>query len=217
MIWDCHAHQIGKQDGGFIIALENQKEAAVINNNLLQKVNMGKTFIPVEYVTNSFQETNTDIVKYHPRLEKYTYKEVVKDISHRKVKGIIFDTLNEPYWKSDDYWKIANKFPQIQFLFSHAGGYKILEFIEICEFCKNVWIDFSFTQNHFGLIGNNSELKAVTDIIKYSFSANVKRKILFGSDYPYVNQEECIEYYVKNVPKEIYSENYINFLYNIGM
>ena len=207
MFWDSHAHQIGQQQGGFIIALENG-DRNVISNDEIKQLNLDKNFIPVEYVTASFQDTATKVVKYHPRNECYTKSDVIKDIQARNPRGVIIDTLNEPYWCAYDYWELAKTFPQIQFLLSHAGGYKLLDFIEICEFNKNVWLDFSYTQNHFGMIGSKPELKAVTDIMRYAFGSTMKDRILFGSDYPYVNQEECFAFYKENVSEEIYMSNF---------
>lgn len=215
MFWDSHAHKIGNQAGGFIIALENGDQD-VITNTELRQMKLGSSFIPVEYVTNKFQKTLTAVVKYHPRIEKYSKDEVIEDIKLRKPNGVILDTLNEPYWSIYDYWEIARTYPEIPFLFSHAGGYKVLDFVEICEFNKNVWLDFSYTQNYFGLMGEKKQLKTITETIKYAFKSSIKNKVLFGSDYPYVNQEECIDYYIKNVDKEIYMYNYEGFISKIG-
>lgn len=60
-------------------------------------MNFGDNFIPVEYVTSDFQDTVTKIVKYHPRNEKYTKAEVMQDVQKRCPKGVIVDTINEPY------------------------------------------------------------------------------------------------------------------------
>lgn len=208
MFWDSHAHQMGEQQGGFIIALENG-DKNVISNSELRNLQVSSNFVLVEYITREFQATVTDVVKYHPRLEGYNPDEVTADIIKRKPKGVIFDTLNEPHWHAIDYWQIANKFPQIQFLFSHAGGYEILEFIKICDFTKNVWLDFSFTQNYFGLFGEKAELKLITDCIRYAFVTDrISGRVLFGSDYPYESQKECIEYYIKNANKNIYLDNF---------
>lgn len=211
MFWDSHAHQIAYQTGGFLIALENG-DKNVVSNQELRNMNLNSNFLPVEYVTNSFQDTVTKIVKYHPRNEKYTPIEIMNDIKERSPKGVIFDTLNEPDWCPYDYWKIARAFPKIQFLFSHSGGYKVMDFIEICEFNNNVWLDFSFTQNYFGLIGEKAELRAVTDNIRYAFNSAIKSKILFGSDYPYEDQEECISFYERNMEEEIYTLNFESLL-----
>lgn len=207
MFWDSHAHKIGKQVGGFIIALENG-DTDTITNAELRKMETESNFIPVEYVTNKFQETSTTVVKYHPRKEGYSKDAVIKDIRIRKPKGVIIDTLNEPHWGMYDYWEIVRTYPEIQFLYSHAGGYKVLDFVEMCEFNKNIWLDFSFTQNHFGMIGEKPELKAITETIKYSFESSIRNRVLFGSDYPYENQDECIEYYYENIDKEIYMHNF---------
>ena len=209
--YDCHAHQVGTQYGGFLIALEDDNEEG-ISNSELRNMSLGKWFVPVEYVSKKFERTESDIVKYHPRYEQYDVDSVIKDIVLRQPKGVIIDTLNEPYWEPNDYWMIAKKFPNISFLFSHAGGYKILDFIKICEFNHNVWLDFSYSQNFFGLIGDKLELKAITDIMKYAFQSHLNDRIMFGSDFPGMNQKDCIDYYIANVKEEIYKENFLHFL-----
>lgn len=216
MFYDCHAHEIAKQDGGFVIALENQSKGFGLTNKQIIELEMKDTFVPVQYVTNSWNMTETDIVKYHPRLEKYSVEQVIQDIAKRQPKGIIIDTLNDPFWQIKDYWELLARYPQIPFLLSHAGGYKILEFIEICNFNKNAWIDFSFSHSYFGLVNEEVELRVVTEVMRYAFESRVKDKVMFGSDTPFENQEECIEWYIQNVNAAIYDgTNWKRFLESI--
>jgi hypothetical protein len=204
MFYDCHAHEIKNQDGGFIIALENQSKGFGLTNREVVSLDMKDSFIPVQYVTNSWNETETAIVKYHPRLEKYDVRQVEQDVAERKPKGIIIDTLNDPYWKANDYWELASRYADIPILLSHAGGYKALEFVEICNFNKNVWLDFSLSHSYFGLVNNEAELHAVTDVMRYAFESRIKDKIMFGSDTPFENQQDAIAWYEQNVNTSIY-------------
>lgn len=213
MFFDCHAHEKREQNGGFIIALENQSKGFGLTNREVMALDLNENFIPVQYVTNEWNATQTDIVKYHPRLEKYSVEQVQADIEKRRPKGVIFDTLNDPYWAPWDYWKVAKRFDKIPFLLSHAGGYKVLDFIEICNFNKNVWLDFSLSHAYFGLVGQEKELKAVTDVMKYAFESRVKDKIMYGSDTPFESQSVSIEWYMANVDAAIYDgTNWKRFL-----
>lgn len=213
MFFDCHAHEKKEQSGGFIIALENQSKGFGLTNEEVLSLNLDENFIPVQYVTSKWNKTQSDIVKYHPRLEKYSVKQVVADIEKRKPRGIIMDTLNDPYWEPADYWNVVKSFERIPFLLSHAGGYKILDFIEICNFNKNVWLDFSLSHAYFGLLGEEKELKAVTDVMRYAFESRVKDKIVYGSDTPFESQNASIEWYKANVDTAIYDgTNWRSFL-----
>lgn len=215
MFMDCHAHAIKNQDGGFLIACESDRVKG-ISNDELKKLELPQTIIPVEYITKEFQLSSLSVVKYHPRLEGYLMDEVLQDIEKRHPRIVVMDTLNEPGWKPKDYWSIVSAYPHVQFLLSHAGGYSILEFIKMCNFNKNVWLDFSFSQNYFGLFGKETELKHVTELMRYAFKSSLNDHILFGSDFPFCDQEECIEYYYKNIPEKIYLDNFYNLIKHLG-
>ena len=73
-----------------------------------------------------------------------------KLISEGKNIQEILDTLNEPYWDYKDYWLIAKELPEVKFVFAHAGGYLINDFIKICHFQENVYIDFALTHTTLG-------------------------------------------------------------------
>lgn len=204
MFFDCHAHEISEQSGGFIIALENQTKGFGLTNEEVMALSLNENFIPVQYVTNEWNVTQTNIIKYHPRLEKYSVEQVQADIERRRPKGIILDTLNDPYWSPCDYWKIVKEFTGIQFLLSHSGGYKVLDFIEICNFNKNVWLDFSLSHAYFGLTGEEKELTAVTDVMRYAFESRIRDRIMYGSDTPFESQSASIKWYKSNVDSAVY-------------
>lgn len=211
--YDCHAHQIGKQKGGLIIAIENEcvGKMPVFSNAEIRNLEVPDGFVKVEYVTKNFDWTNSAVVKYHPRYEKYTSLQVIHDLKERKPKAVVIDTLNEPNWTPNDYWMVARSFPKIQFLFSHSGGYDINKFMEMCHFSKNIWIDFSYIQNYFGIVGSKSKYWLIEDTMRYALNSDFKDKILFGTDYPEFSQALALEWYDNNGYVDKLNHNFERF------
>jgi hypothetical protein len=187
-------------DGGFFISLEGFPvfDGIPDNKKVFQRESTtNEMFVSVQYVTNIFCETETDVVKYHPRREGYSSDLVIRDIAKRNPRACIIDTLNVPSWNINDYWAIATKYPNIQFLFAHSGGYDIIEFLKASDFLPNVWLDFSLTQHYFGWCGNKPRLSHVTDAIEWSFcSEKISKKILFGSDEPFFSRATALDMYL---------------------
>ncbi|MCI9008367.1 MAG: amidohydrolase family protein [Lachnospiraceae bacterium] len=202
MIYDAHIHNKNIESGGFIIGLEGERKfEGVLNNEKALALHSPEDYyITFYYVTKEQCMIDENIghsyLKYHPRREHYSVEQVAKSINKNLPKAVIIDTLNEPYWVAYDYWKIAKLFPEILFIFAHSGGYLINDFIKICHFQPNVWIDFSFTQTILGHYGNKENgLPYIEQAIKYALKSSFRNKILFSSDYPFCNQEDVFKYY----------------------
>jgi hypothetical protein len=184
--YDCHTHEVTKLGhGGFLIALDGKRGSdGGYNNEEVITVSNSCNMLPVQYVT-SHLETNlkTKILKYHPRRELYSPREVSENIIINKPSAVILDTLNRPAWSVVDYWNIIKQFPEKKFLLSHAGGYDIVDFLEIAMFERNVWIDFSYTQHFFGWCGGNEYMPYVCSNIEYALKeVRLSKKIMYGSD-----------------------------------
>ena len=217
--YDCHSHEIGQQTGGFLIALDGKRGCTGgYSNKEVILTAKEANLIPVQYVTYQLEENlETEILKYHPRREQYSVLLVEKHIEKTKPKIVIIDTLNAPYWKPEDYWRLAIKFPDIGFLFSHAGGFDIVEFLKIVMFQKNVWIDFSFTQHVFGWCGTNESFPVVTQSIDYAMKdPRIYKKILFGSDSmrseKELASEALISYENYDSFLDVIDKNFMNFI-----
>jgi hypothetical protein len=202
MIFDAHAHKVECQDGGILIALEGKPifEDTYNNQSLKNFINSvsNNRFLPCYYIDKTFSAViDNMIVKYHPRREQYTSDAIVDDIQKRKPKLCIIDTLNQPYWNIYDYWKIVAKYPTIPFILAHAGGYDILDFVKMCDFNKNIWLDFSLTQDYFGWCGSKERLNSICDVIDYCLSSSkLMHRILFGSDTPFFSQRDASDKYL---------------------
>ena len=147
------------------------------------------------------------LLKYHPRREKYTPEEMIASIRALQPKAVMIDTLNEPAWVAYDYWKVARAFPDLTFILPHAGGYLVNDFIKICHFQPNVWIDFTLTHTNFGGISCNP-LPYVDQAIAYALKASFHNRVLMGSDLPFFNQRDVVAYYERLGALEMLNKNF---------
>lgn len=215
--YDTHAHCIKNQQGGILIGLEgNPVFDGTLNNCDVERLTReNPNYLPAYYITKDFNAVPDEtILKYHPRREGYSADEVIDDLLKRKCKLCIIDTLNYPNWQPLDYLKIVNKFPTIFFLLPHMGGYDILEFLKIFDFNKNIYADFSMTQEYFGWCGERSRLDIVANAIDYCINSDkLSKRILFGSDEPFFSQEIAFKKYKDSLyANDILVNNFENLL-----
>ena len=215
--YDDHAHQIVHQSGGLLIGLEGVKDAGVSLNNreVESAVKKNSSFLGCYYITKDRNEVPDEtILKYHPRREGYSSDYVITDLFTRKCKLCVIDTLDQPQWSYLDYWKVVSAFPNIKFILPHMGGYDIVDFVKILDFNKNVFCDFSMTQEYFGWCGARPRFNLVADTIDYClYHHKLSKKIMFGSDEPYFSQAAALEKY-SMLPNaiDILEDNYIKLI-----
>lgn len=205
--FDCHTHEVYEGRTGFLIALDGDSgSAGGYSNREVIDVAMENKMIPVQYVTSKLEKgVETDIIKFHPRREKYLMEDIACYIKKYCPKGVILDTLNQPYMQPNDYWWLVKKFPNVQFLLSHAGGFDVLVFLQIAMFQENAWIDFSHVQHLFGWCGENITLPHVKENIDYALmNERIYKKILFGSD----NMRNEVDLAIEALERYKYFESY---------
>lgn len=214
--YDAHIHCPGKEVGGFIVGLEGTPWFDGILHNgeaeAVAKANPAYKFF--RYVTRdnamageACTAPRGALLKYHPRREKYTPEEVIASIRALHPKAVMIDTLNEPCWIAYDYWRVCRAFPELIFILPHAGGYLINDFVKICHFQRNVWIDFALTHTNFGGISSNP-LPYVDQAIAYALKASFRDRVLMGSDLPFFNQQAVVAYYERLGAVEMLNENF---------
>ena len=186
---DVHAHAIQHQRGGFLIALEGEPVLSYMQSNrqILEQEDRSRLLLAVPYVRNVPPEQGIDhpVVKYHARREGYSPEWVSADIARHARRLALVDTLNAIDWEPRCYLDLARAHPKTQFLFCHAGGYDILQFLKMARFVPNVWIDFAATQDIFGWASGRSNFPAITDAMDHAFAEpRIARKVLFGTDIP---------------------------------
>lgn len=215
--YDCHAHQVKEQYGGILIGLDGEKDSGISMNNreVEEMVKKNTNFFGCYYVSKDWNAVPDEtILKYHPRREQYTANEVIEDLKRRNCRLCIIDTLNQPQWGYLDYWKVVAAYPKVKFLLPHMGGYDIVNFVKILDFCKNVFCDFSMTQEYFGWCGNRPRYAIVAESIEYCIKhPKLSKKIMFGSDEPYFSQQVAVAKY-EQLPnaKELLETNFLNLI-----
>jgi predicted TIM-barrel fold metal-dependent hydrolase len=133
------------------------------------------------------------LIKYHPRREGYEPGWVDADISRFDRKLVLIDSLNAISWAPRDFFGLALAHPQAQFVMCHAGGYDLLEFVKMCRFASNVWLDFSVTQHEFGWVSGQRSPAFVADLIDHALGEwRTAPRIIFGSDYPLLEQADAV-------------------------
>lgn len=211
LFFDDHIHHPNHEVGGFLVGLEGIPVFAGTMTNAEVLALHNSRYIAFEYVKHPFilVRSNHPFLKYHPRREGYSPDQVISDIRARRPKCVMIDTLNEPGWVAYDYWKVARAFSDLPFIFPHSGGYLINDFIKICHFQKNVWIDFALTHTNFGGISSNP-LPYVDEAIKYALGSPFKERVLMGSDYPFFDQDRVVAYYEKLGAVDMLNANFRN-------
>lgn len=217
MFFDAHLHKKGSESGGFYIGLEGTPffEGVFNNEQALSYHSPEKNCISFLYIRKEDLYNNIDFkfLKYHPRRENYTVDEVIKSIELLEPRCVIIDTLNEPYWRSYDYWNVAIKFPDVIFIFAHSGGYLINDFLKICHFQRNVYIDFALTHTVLGKYGDKKKgLFYIHSGIKYALNSVFRDRILLSSDTPFFSQNEVIKYYKKMKVIKLLNKNFISLM-----
>lgn len=219
-MYDAHIHRKNKENGGFIIGLEGKPffEGTLSNKEALSLHDPDNKYVAFYYVTDSEKSSVLPhkYLKYHPRRERYAPQQVTESIQKNNPKCVIIDTLNEPFWTPYDYWELARTFPEKPFIFAHSGGYLINDFIKICHFQKNVWIDFALTQTTLGIFGNTEKgLPYIDQAIRYALNAPFADRVLMSSDYPFFSQEDVFDYYSKMGKTDLLDKNFMTLLEKI--
>ena len=217
MFFDAHIHNHCSESGGFVIGLEGLPhfDGTLNNADALKMHAPDKNYISFYYV--SADEIGKKLphkyIKIHPRREKYNPDDVIKCIRKNKPRCVIIDTLNEPFWVPYDYWNIARAFPEITFVFAHSGGYLINDFIKICHFQPNVWIDFALTHTTLGRFGNKKcGLSYIDAAIRYAVNAPFKNRVLLSSDFPFFFYSDVVKYYKKLGVIKMLNDNFVQLL-----
>lgn len=203
MIYDAHIHMKNKEKGGFLIGLEGTPifDGTLSNSEALRLHNPEIKYLSFYYVTAGEIDSvfPHKYLKYHPRRENYSPDEVIESIRRNAPKAVIIDTLNEPYWVAYDYWRVARSCAEIPFIFAHSGGYLINDFIKICHFQPNVWIDFSLTHTVLGKYSEKKGLDYINSAIQYSLTSSFKSRVLLSSDFPFFSQSDVFSYYKDHI------------------
>jgi len=157
-------------------------------------------------------------IKLHPRIDEFNLnnkiiKKLVDHISTKEL-AIVICSFWDGSWNKyklypEQFADLADKFPEQTFIWAHAGGHKILDFMFMARRRKNIYLDSSFTQNYF----YGGTVKAD---LEYSISS-LSDRFIFGTDFMYNDYKlelaKILKYYnestlVKKCLPDFFENNY---------
>lgn len=217
---DAHCHQPGDATGGFVIALEGLPVfgGTLTNPEVMQLHDPARRLVAVPYA-GAGSELEGALIKYHPRREGYEPEWVHSDIARFGRRLVLIDTLNAVTWPPRAYLQLARAHPEVAFVMCHAGGYDIVEFVKMCRFLDNVWLDFSVTQHEFGWVAGKRSPAYIGDVIDHALGERrIAPKLLFGSDFPLLDQSDAVDRLVATVsdPEPFLITNFERLLDVVG-
>lgn len=220
-MFDVHSHKIENQDGGFILSIDGEPSVPGGETYLeLKKLKYPKNFIIVPYLKDLNDFFDERIIYIHPRRNRFSKIHIDDYLTNSSAKLVIIDTFSSFFWTSRDYYDLVKKFSNKIFLLAHGGGYRIREFVELCRYSANCFIDFSATQEIFGCVNGDLDLDCgILSLIKHSLKEpRIKQKVLFGSDNPEFNQMQAYEFYLgihRDIPKKL-DENFLMLIESVS-
>lgn len=182
------------------------------NLHLVQHIN------PLE--ENSVESLKEFIaIKLHPRIDTYPLdnKKVLNLINSLdpKKQFVVVCSFWDGSWHKynlaiEQFFHLAEAFPNHKFLFAHAGGIKTMDFILMAKRVSNVYLDFSFTQHYF-------PQELIFDEIRYGCST-LGFRVFFGSDFEnldyIVKYESLLKMYKRSISRSLlqnYFQDNLNF------
>tara|TARA_Y100000389_G_C17428038_1_gene500798 strand:- start:783 stop:1523 length:741 start_codon:yes stop_codon:yes gene_type:complete len=136
---------------------------------------------------------NFKFLKINPRIlnirieKKNFYKKIFQKISSTKLILLwcTFDGYHNKPCKIDQLNFLSEIIPHLKknkIILMHGGGTNILKYYERFRFCENVFLDLSYTFNHFY---NSNLIKDFHFLVE-----NFDRRLIIGSDFPSIKYEK---------------------------
>lgn len=219
-MFDVHSHKIEAQTGGFLLAIEGEKNVpGGMSYEDLLSGQFDNSYFLVPYVTKSLDYKDAICIYIHARREGFSASFVERFLKNHEAQLVIIDTFNKFKWSIMDYFRIVNGFPEKKFLLAHGGGYEISEFIQLVRYSNNAYIDFSATQSIFSCHDPKNTLERLCDgVIRHAVTEKrIRDKVLFGSDNPEFSQMVSLEYYYsinKYIP-EMMDSNFMRLVSDV--
>ncbi len=191
-----------KVDGGFLIHLDTDpwdfiqlcNEVRKIQNlEVFVNINLNQSVRDIRYDLSRVKDCGAIGIKLHPRrqslsLNESEVHEALETIQDLRLKVNIC-TFDDGSWsrvglETSNFLALADKYQDVFFLWSHAGGYRVLEFMMMARRTKNVYLDSSFTQSYFFKGSVKDDLNYATESLPDRF--------LFGTDAEMENYVQVV-------------------------
>ena len=225
LIEDCRLAEV---TGGLIICMQNDPwdiqavaELTGPHRNFRFAVNPDLNVSSRDLVkaVEAGRRAGASALKIHPRLQRINLqsKEVYYLVHQAQdlELPVIICSFDDGSWSRigmthDQFLTLADKFPKVKFLWAHAGGHNVLDFMFMARRVPNVFLDSSFTQSYFFK-------GSVPDDLNYA-TESLPTRFMFGTDferdtYP-ESVKKLIDFYLQNNKNRepFFEKNYKNFL-----
>jgi len=151
---------------------------------------------------------NIKILKIHPYLQKITkdkYSNILEIANYANGKNIVL-TIDCSYGSKLIYdtngvelAAFIKKKVDIPIILAHGGGPKIFDAMSLALDYEDIFLDLSFSIKYWW--GSS-----VIDDYAFALKKLSSKKSFYGSDYPYVDFDESLEYFLRFIRKYNFSE-----------
>ena len=183
--------------------------------HLIRYIDMSGNFQVIENQIREASELGALGIKFHPRIGKFNLEAPnflqAMELANELKLLVILCTFWDGAWnryqlETKHFANTADLFPSTNFIWAHAGGHKILDFMMMARRRENVYLDTSFTQHYF-FSGN------VFEDLLYSISS-LNSRCLFGTDFEerdyYKMSEQMIIKYRQAIIDDTTLENFLS-------
>jgi len=224
LVEDCQLAEIA---GGLIICMQNDPwdfeavaEQIGLHDNFSFAINPDLSASSRDIARNvqAGKKAGAAAVKIHPRLQRLNLQSKKVDYLVQLAQDlelpVIICSFDDGSWSrfglsNDQFLRLADKFNGARFLWAHAGGHNVLEFMFMARRTSNVYLDSSFTQSYFFK-------GSVLEDLNYA-SESLSTRFMFGTDFEGVTYpksvKKLIDFYLQHDENRelFFGKNYKKF------
>lgn len=182
-------------------------------------LNLNQSRREIKSDLNQVKDLGAIGIKLHPRRQLLTLKEAKVHLALEVIQELCLKvnlcTFDDGSWsrsglQSSSFQALADKYPETLFLWSHAGGFRVIEFMMMARRTNNVYLDSSFTQDYFFKGSVRDDLNYATE--------SLPNRFMFGTDTEMENYVDVVNsnknFYLtqSQFRTDFFSGNLIRFL-----
>ena len=99
--------------------------------------------------------------------------------------------------------EIAKHVTDVPIILLHSGGARCLEAMLLADCCQNIYLETSFTLPYY--IGSSVERD-----LAFAYKKLGSDRIVYGSDFPYINQDDSLSAFLSFAQKWEFSDTEID-------
>ena len=157
-------------------------------------------------------------LKFHSYVQKIYDEDIIKiiSLSKRAEELGMFIAIDASYGSLDMYRcdnlrlvsEIARVVKKVPIIILHSGGARVFEAMLLADAQENIYLESSFSLNYY--TGSSIE-----NDFAFAYKKLGSHKILYGSDYPYIDLSENIDFTLDYFQKHNFSSSSIdNIMFN---